>query len=429
MKNQPPPPSRAQVRAYEDLYDLCIEPTVDDLNKWKSQPAFAPRYKTKAFFFQYSTFLLAELVPSLASAPAHLRDPLCLTAVYETFLSKRRSIVEFQRSGAKLGEALKKRPLKQCTAWVHLDVGQPPTFLKALTIDRQPLELVPIKELTQRCAKQKLSDFVQQHGDHVLHKETWLLKASIKAHSKEEALAALLQLSEIVRGTMNFTANNRTTLTLTGTKETCHHYPPLIYATMEADDEPQLLSGYGASKAKRNPIPDADEETVKEILRFFEPQVRKSTVRKLLAESLILANAGYDNIYPAHQFLSLWVAMERLALVDSGSTVEVRRRLVHLWENGPESELPAALEQLSKIRNRLVHEGVYEHEADGALLWLRFCFAQCWRRLFRLSKDLKTVTSLSQFYSAGGQSVSSLRDRAKGLEIRIRAKQESVARK
>lgn len=365
-------------------------------------------------------FLIGNSIPELRKVSVQHWSPLIGGAVYATYRKGKEDFDLFLKECRRSVKLWNARPLQQYEIWIHLDISSPPAWLTSSSIMGIAFDVVSRNHLTRHLS----SDDIEEAR--LLNKidfssTRWFFHTHISARDSDEAFDRATQSFELLRSILNWAFHSHVLRGSFGrTKEASIHYPPRIYAERAESEKPNLYPGYGVIKSANSAIQERDEGRAKEWLGVFKTELRPKTIKGRIAESMVLAAEGLDSIYPSHQCLAIWTALERLSLVESGSPSEVAKRIPRIWQNGADVDLALALKQLAQQRNRLVHEGQFEHDNEAALMWLRLIFANVLLRLMDMQKRIRHLDSLNEVLTGQTRTLTAVRARIAGQEELLR---------
>lgn len=411
-------PERIVEEAFEYVYDSCLEPTEENLVSWKALPSHRPRYSQRVTgWLDLHGFILTESYPAFNNIPQNVRLPLVYWAVYETFLSRKRDIKYFEDCVDVVVGRWKRRKKQNIKTWIHLDIKEAPFELEEVKINGTYLRLAGNSDFYRELGRPGLTRISQIADGWSPWRLRCFVSSEYKASDVHEALDLASKDFEILRSILNWSVvGRRIQFRFGGTKERCEYYPPLLYGA-QAEREPcEAFTGYGVHNQGSAKISEETISSISEMIAYFEPRFIRGSLRSLLAESMVLANEGLDSIFPSQQFLSCWTALEKLALVDSGSPSEVAKRLPRLWGPRNGSKESFVLGRLAIIRNRLVHEGNFDSDSDELLSWLRLISASIFWQFLDVSKRVKTQAGLKEFYTCFGSNKAEIGEKILALE-------------
>lgn len=403
---------------FETVYDSCLELDAEDL-RLRTKNVTGPFVFHCEAFQLFSTFLLGQHIKEFSRVCSEDREKLVLASVYRTFRAGTKDFGAFEQAAREVARDWSNRPNRKYRTWIHLDISALPDELAQITLNGVPLQVVPAQHLLGELDRSVIDDLANRK-DLDLEDLDWLVYAEHFAPSQKEALSMAASNFEVLRGLCNLLHEaGRASVSFGGTKETCTHYPPVAYAIADDDSAPLVYGGYASTKQAKSKIPPTLIPFITQASRVFAPKYEDGSVRKVLAEAIQRANEGLDSIYPGHQFLGLWTALETMALVDRGSPMDVAKRIPKLWLNGPDYDIAQALHRLAYLRNDLVHEGRFDHDSDDALLWLRQIVALAVLRTAEIAKKLPRANSLRELYCSHGVAPRALRERVKGIQFHL----------
>jgi len=397
---------RFLTRQLERCSKLLPEGVPTDVDLFNQAVAFV------GFGIQHDYIILEQAVPSILQETTEVRRQVVVSAILDTLQNGNADLTSFKVAAAVRHKEWRRVKPQVFTVWIHLDVSSWPPYLNALKLLGTDVEVVQVSDVEFAFAKleQGKPEFISESVD-------FLFKCQMKARSGLEAITEASEVFELLRGAMNCAAM-RTSLRIstTATAEFCRHYPPQCYIAISEAGDIFTAPSYLQARATHHTVSEAALTKVEIVLSHFRHKVKEGSTKEQVLAAILTTGQGVDNVYPSAQFLQLWIALENLALVDSGNSHEVAKRISRLWASDGVNETKEILTVLAKKRNKFVHEGYFDHDDDASLSFLRWIVAKVIFRVIHLSPTIKTTEALTAFYSVSGQKRKVLDARAQGIE-------------
>ncbi len=267
-------------------------------------------------------------------------------------------------------------------------------YLKSLTYIR--------KNYNFKAIESKLYDIKTYfYPNHFNLSQFIFVESKIFAPDPYAALHEIFVYYELFRAILNFSNNFCVLTEQWETRSSVNSFlPSPLYFIFDARKRKLLHYAYevGWYKYDRLNIRHFRNKLFKLLIELFENKPHPHTVTHLIMNALIKYGRSLDSLDWESNFLKLWQTLELITLASQDEPIKTTKiRLKKLFPSTLKWE--GAIDFISTLRNKLVHEGVFPQEEMFPLTLLKYIVENAIYQLLILKKkNILTFQDLINFY-------------------------------